>query len=300
MLKSLLHYSALQRNVDAIKLDLEDSKVLDRSDILFGYELEVEGFVANEAFEDNLRGGPWHIVGDGSLRGNHAMELVSRPMGGRLGVRALRSICKQLNTQRDLFSYRCSTHLHMNMLNMGLKSLPTMGLLSILCDNMLYVAGGGGRNVNFNCRPISLVSEHVEGIAAYLGNPAKYEWQLKKENRYLGTNWNSLVKFGTVEFRHFPGTSDPKSLIYWTNLLCRMYTAAENSSPEALMEKCADPKTLGTFVFGQFYKRLESARAAEDWAETMETAESYMRSLHEPEFRDRTTLHGFLEAEYMI
>ena len=156
---------------------------------------------------------------------------------------------------------------------MDIEHLPSMGLLTILCDNMLFEAGGGQRELNYNSRPISLVSKELEAVALWARNPEVEDVRIDPHARYIGTNWAAIEKFGTAEFRHFPGCSDPKLLIWWTNLLCRMYSHAEAHSIDELMEISVEGhKALGRAVFGGDYAKLESARAADDWYATMEAA----------------------------
>ncbi len=298
-LRNLEGFSNKHRRLKGLQLPLDKSTVLVNSDILFGYELEMEGFRWGMADQNEVNGMFWSIENDGSLRGEFPTELISRPMGGRTAVRNLRGVCKILNTQEDIFSYRCSTHIHMNALELDVQNLPALGLLTVLCDNAMFAAGGANRNANYNSRPISLVSQEVDAIAEFCANPEQMHVDIPREFRYMGTNWKAIDKFGTVEFRHFPGCSDAKLLIWWTNLLCRLYNAAETYPVKDLMGFAMKGQNcFGRKVFGGQFPRLEVSD--EDWDDAMETAYGYMCALERPLLRDRDTLHGFMEAEYIL
>lgn len=246
----------------------------------------------------------WAFKQDGSLRGGNAVEAVSHPLKGTMLVQGVRKLCKAMEQPRDPFGFRCSTHLHMNLLDMDIKRIPTLALLSLLADNLFFQAGGGERRINYNCRPASLVADEVDAIAQMCfglerGNDQPPQL-LNERNRYLGTNWAALYKFGTVEYRHFPGCRDAATILWWVELCSNLYTAAEKLTVEDVLA-CAEkgPEAFIHTVFGEMDPRLAYQEWEQDWEETLETTTQFIGTYDAMEGNDKT-LHGFLKSEYII
>jgi hypothetical protein len=282
------------------------SKVLRHSNILCGIELETERWGPADETQAALSN-VWTFDADGSLRGPWAMEAISIPLKGTALVGAVRKLCKAITLDvEDAFSYRCSTHIHVNMLDLTPHQLTAFMLTSLLVDNFMFEAGGGERRGNYNCRPVSLMMEEVEGLAtlAYAletNKSPKWKHLFNDRNRYYGTNFAALFKFGTCEFRHFPGTQHSPELLRWIDFVGDIYQyAVQNDVMDIYEVSDKGARHFGKQVFGsRFSKYLDYQEAEGDWLEAMDAAYHFINTLQRQE-AGRQTFHGFLQAEYVI
>lgn len=306
LLKNLEPFTEFQRRLTNNLTDFEHkaSRVLTHSDCIYGIEVETETWRPEAAHQ--LKMHPyWHFTRDGSLRGDWAMEAVSVPMRGTTLVRAVRMLCSYLNEKP--FSYRCSTHVHLNLLDLDAKQLPSLALTCLLTDNLLFTAGGGERRGNYNCRPASVLFDEVELLANLSYHLAAHDnlgdhaaRGFGERDRYLGTNFAALFKFGTVEFRHFPGTTSAKKLIGWCNLIGDIYEFATHHNVNEIMDLADEGvEVFGTEVFGGEFRTLTYREVDEDWVEALDTAFHFTATLARAA-AGRKSFHGLLEAEYVL
>lgn len=309
-LKSLAQFSdyqyALREKTKGV--EFKESKVLTYSGLFYGIELETEKWRIPDLDYNDLTK-YWRFVADGSLRGELAQEAVSSPLRGASLVRAIRMLCKSINkATNDAFTFRCSTHVHVNLLDLPQEKLASMFLVGLCADNFMYEAGGGARRGNYNCRPASLLMDEVEQLALLSHQVANSDRDdmpprgVLHDNRhkYLGTNFSALRKFGTVEFRHFPGSQDPKQIIKWCELIGGLYHYAKRTEVnDVYLLAQQGAAAFGKKVFGAAYDTLHYREQDEDWFETLDTASHFINT-YQLQGTGRQTFHGLLEAEYVI
>lgn len=314
-LKSLDDFGGYQRQLDDLSRGVESrtSKVLKHSNCIYGIEVESEQWGPSAETKDGLRTW-WHFTGDGSLRGMLAMEAVSRPLKGTALVQGVRKLCRAINEEvEDAFTYRCSTHIHLNLLSMKQEYFPSLALTTILADNFLFQAAGGGRRGNYNCRSASVVMEEIEQLAVLsyhiahngtLGAPGQRLFgaggALGERNRYMATNFAALMKFGSVEFRHFPGSQKANEILGWCDLVGDIYAYASKTKVDNVYSLANKGyKEFLKTVFPDEHRALTYREAEQDWAEAKDTAHHFFNTLAR-EAEGRGTFHGLLAAEYII
>ena len=215
----------------------------------------------------------------------------------------------------DPHTWRCSTHVHMNMLDTSGKQTAATMLTSYAADNYFYAAGDDARRGNYNCRPVSLLIP----MAEYLGRAARYFHKNQyakalqtmsprrdrvgggeREQRYCGMNWCAIPKFGTVELRHFPGSRDAEEIFRWIRMAARLRLHGCSSTVpevEALIQE--GPIEFGRTVFGDLWDRLTYPGHEDDWHEVLDGLEHFMaRFRHNAE--SKTSLHGILRKKMVV
>ena len=246
----------------------------------------------------------WEITNDGSLRGDHAAEAVSRPVMGEDIVKALRNYA-DATADKDPFTFRCSTHFHLGVLYLGLPSFRGLGALTIMSDNMMYALGNIDRCRNYNCRPYSLAVQAVDRLtqavlALESENFPRLLYVLKEHERYTGTNWCSLVKHGTVEFRHFPGMKDFDQLLRTANAVLSIGEYAANNSYDDILDLIElGPHEFGREVFGnELWQYIVYDTIEQDWYESKELLGFYAQTLQSD--GSIRTLDTLLREGYLI
>lgn len=178
-----------------------------------GIEIEVERVKPNHITLYTV----WEAKPDGSLRDN-GIEYVSAPINGAHLHFALNQFFGEL-PKGYRFSPRTSIHIHLNVLDLTLEQIVGLQLTYSAVEKLLYKFVGHDRDKSNFCVPY-----YECGFHRYLGNMLDPEEGLSslirwEQWRYLGLNIASLVKFGTLEFRHLVGTDDKVLICQWINLL---------------------------------------------------------------------------------
>lgn len=278
--------------------------------MLFGLEIESEGIRETRGLNHNL----WQTKSDGSLRGDFRLECVTYPLSGDRLREAVWQYCHMASFAEQPFSWRCASHVHMNCLDLFPKEVSALILLTFAADNYFYAAGDDARRCNYNCRPASLLLP----MAEFLGTLARHAnrgatsrmWQLlsptgrshgSTEPRYVGMNWWSLRKFGTVEFRHFPGTRDAEQLFRWIRMCGNLQLAACQYGKVSAVLKLIEqgPTVFGEAVFGADWSRMLYDGHEQDWQEALEGVDCFM-TYYRNDMDSDTGLHGILKKEMVV
>lgn len=168
----------------------------------------------------------WQVKVDGSLRGAHPLEAVSRPLPREAVPAALEEY--EAAAQRASYPYRAGTHVHLNLQQMPVKNVAGLIPMSLLADNFFFALESEARRGNYNCRPQSLLLQQIP-LLAQMATKLHAEKVYKNDpfeglamERYTAMNWLALSKFGTVELRHFMGTRNRRQLLLWVDAALEM------------------------------------------------------------------------------
>lgn len=191
-------------------LELKQSTVVDPK-CLVGVEVEVENLAR---IDPNTTLVFWRMNEDGSLR-NNGHEFVSVPLAASFVNPALTLLFRGLN-KGHVFSKRTSVHIHVDFRQVTLDHLFGTLLAYHVVEPLLFKFVGGNRSNNIFCVPwaSSYPFQTLNGnsrFATVVENLAP--------SRYSALNLAALAKFGTLEFRHMPGTNDTKKIMNWLNIL---------------------------------------------------------------------------------
>lgn len=203
---------------------------------LYGLELELEG--RNVAMDGAAVRG-WTQHRDGSLRGESIEYVFANPAPYEDSQARVKSLFKKFHENKVALrnSYRCSTHMHINMGDKPVSKLFNMFVVFTIIEELLEAhMAGEGREGNLFClmnrdaeQTIKLFSDSLEAqsFAAF-----------HNDLRYAAMNLASLNKFGTVEFRSMRGADDAESVQIWLTMLHELYDFVVNkmAGPVELIE----------------------------------------------------------------
>jgi len=226
----------------------------------YGIEIEVEG--SNLQIPANTK---WKMVEDGSLRHNpECCEYVfKKPLSY---VDALDAISWLNNKHEDNeselnWSFRCSTHVHVNVQKWSVSKLLRFIYYYYLFENCLVKWSGKEREGNRFCLRIQ-DSYHISNIIsdAFLSNLREIP---QNHVRYSALNLGSLPKYGSIEFRSLEGTTSRVRIQKWLDFIECLEEAADSgvSIAMTLENLRVSSENVAKAVFGDSFEELRY----EDW-----------------------------------
>ena len=220
-----------------------------------GVEVELEAPLGSGfMFPDIVK---WIAIKDGSLRDTSIEYIFAKPYYGAQIIGALKDLETCLIGAPLSLSYRTSTHVHINILDLTTEQLVSMILLYALAEPAIYAMAGAGRVNNNYCVPFFYDNHGVREVLATLleskstGDVARITGVIKDlRPRYSGLNLHSIIDHGSLEFRHFRASVKFKELITFINIPIRLKNAAKSFN---------DPELLA-YTVKNFRKKEEIAR----------------------------------------
>ena len=222
---------------------------------MFGVEIEAEG--AGLDIPENKF---WRQEADGSLRAKpECCEYVFKePLSYEDSITAVGWLNAQHKKNGTVlnWSFRCSTHVHLNVQEMELSALLRLVYLYYIFENLLVKWSGEEREGNRFCLRLKDSSE----IPFVVEKIFRSSLRGVNENqvRYSALNLGSLTKYGSVEFRSLSGTTDRERLSKWLNGITNLRDyAIQAKSLQELFEKAkGNLNAFGKEVFGEFFSEL--------------------------------------------
>jgi len=182
-----------------------------------GIEIECEG--------QNLPGIPlyWDSVHDGSLRG-HSIEYVLKNPAKRKEISKVLNYLNKTWVEKDAVivnSNRTSVHIHVNVQELEIRNVITFYCVYNILEDLLIKFCGKEREGNLFC----LTSTDANFVLDLLCDiVSRQDWfKFKDRNfKYSAVNFNSIPKFGSLEFRTMRGTKDISLIKRWINMLLKI------------------------------------------------------------------------------
>lgn len=179
-----------------------------------GVELEMEG----NRFPKEVKG--WKAVADGSLR--EGIEFVLETPEGALKLKesllAMGEAFEANQTKRS-YSFRTSTHVHVNVSNLTISQVKSIVALYYLFENQFTGFCAKHRQGNRFC----LRLREAEMIVPLVGKFFRDERPPSPDHaKYMALNLATLSKYGTLEFRTLEGTDDWSKIYTWVRALLRL------------------------------------------------------------------------------
>ena len=196
----------------------------------FGVEIEVEG--------DNLCAPTqgWNITHDGSLRGRYPDQsceyLFEKPETLATSIRMVHQLSEAMKVNRSRldFSFRTSTHVHVNAQHLTYPQFLAFLYTSVLMENVLMNFCGDERINNRFCLRIQDAEFYVENLKE-LFRDRNHALLINEDRlRYAAINIGSVPKYGSVEFRGMRGTLDKRVLTPWLKTLSAIREFAVNQN----------------------------------------------------------------------
>jgi len=231
----------------------------------FGIEIEVEGdLLPREDGDDDLLGHTWRVESDGSLRGRDSAEyVINEPVSLSGAKKALRVLQDAYKNRGSIVneSIRAGVHVHLNIQSYTPLELLTFATTYYILEDLFVHWSGEGRVGNHFCLRASDAPYVITKLREAC---AKKDWRhLNTDNiRYASLNWNSMFKYGSVEFRSMRSTATLSDIYRWVQLIDQLTKgAAKFNNPKDVihgMSEFEGPQRFLEHVMGDMAKEFEN------------------------------------------
>lgn len=236
----------------------EDELVLNKAYV--GVEIEVEN--CKKEIDFSRPGSQlWTRKEDHSLR-NYGMEYVfSNPLCGYDIIVAIRDFCEEAQRLKYTDSPRTGIHVHVDIRDMSPNQLHTMLLAYAAFEKPLFNYIAPDRYTSNFCMPWLEASNHLTDLGALIfGNSdSNIRRVFERQHKYSALNLESMMRFGTVEFRHMHTTLEPNQILAWINvcLSLKKFAMRYDQDPQNFLQTFSmGPERLCDLVFGRYSRLL--------------------------------------------
>lgn len=203
-----------------------------------GIEIECEGEKLIEIYTD-----VWRSEDDGSLRGHfpdtRCEYILKKPIKVDEVGMALNMLKKDLDTAGAVldFSYRCSVHVHVNVQQMQYQQLLAMIYAYYLLEEPFMTYCGKARKGNNFCLRLADAEGILDTLTRLFSHPGNLKNVQLDGNRYAAMNFESMYKYGSLEFRGMEGNLNVKRIETWCKALVKLREwAIKQDTPKAVYE----------------------------------------------------------------
>lgn len=165
---------------------------------LAGVEIELENL---EIYDTSFR--YWTVKSDGSLRNNGLEFVCSNPWGGANLYKAAIEIDDFLSKRHPDATWRCSTHVHVDVRDMTVAQIKKMILAYVFYERVLFKCSGFHRYKNNFCIALGFAQSQLECLGELwsLNDAMFLDNLLNSWNKYTAINFRPMCRFGSIEFR---------------------------------------------------------------------------------------------------
>lgn len=219
---------------------------------LMGIEIEIEGATHIKSWPPMHY---WTAHPDGSLR-NNGVEWVSSPTPAKnlaeITIGLMQMFPKHLADPS--FSWRTSIHVHVNVQQMTEEQILNMVILYLIFENALFKYADEKRKHSVFCVPLLECQDTFTQIMSVWRKEVEMgkgvNWQYMKDiwQKYAALGIFRIDSYGTLEFRHLPGTWDVKKIVGWVCLLSALQQASIAMSASKIEEHIMKVNTLSYYT----------------------------------------------------
>ena len=171
----------------------------------------------------------WKAKQDGSLRNCGTEFVLSKPSGGTALVRSIRAAGEFFKGyDHTNMTWRCSTHIHMDVRTMEVKALKKLLLLYIVYEKVLFNVESPNRMYNHFCQAYFNSVAFLRRLRSIWDcSDGRFMYNLKRySSKYSALNLATIFKFGSVELRIHNAMNKADDLIDAVNHLGILYEFA--------------------------------------------------------------------------
>ena len=168
---------------------------------------------------------PWRVDLDGSLRGYAYEFVLKNPVSRGTINSALNKLEDCLSDHKILHSIRAGIHIHLNVQDLTIKQVLNFMMCYYLLETALLRTCGENREGNLFClrnsdaASTTLALERViEGADFHIAHSNSY--------RYSALNFQSLFRYGSLEFRSLATEPDLANIRPWIDVLLTLKDAS--------------------------------------------------------------------------
>lgn len=182
----------------------------------------------------------WKITSDGSIQsmpGYQTFELVSPILKGSEGKNELKKVLEALVAAGTKVNSSCGLHVHHDIGNFGITEAKRLMAIYVRFESALDTLQPLSRREdnNFFCQGWNRQKENIlRQIKNWQPQRGRYANTIPVQfretffqSRYKKLNFDSWVRYGTVEFRHHSGTVNFEKIWSWVILTQAMVNTAE-------------------------------------------------------------------------
>jgi hypothetical protein len=303
--------SSMQENLEKLNIKLPNRlfdfpEIKRNGDVMVGIEIEVENMnykpLKHELMNDTLLlqisqilSQVWDQKGDTSLKKQGVEYVTKLGLQAKDAPAALALLRVYMATffSKAEFSYRCGTHIHVNVRDFTVEQFINMVLLYVVFENMFYsIAGGDIRYKNIFCVPLRASKSDLEELLKLIHKEKPTYQQFRQVfthfKKYMaynllpaGTPMGNGYPFGTVEFRHHKAEADPQVLTRWLQMILDIHQAAQQYSFEELKNKIFNLNTVSNYLqFAEsIFKELPKEISNQEIVNDMYTGSAFIKEL---------------------
>lgn len=243
---------------------------------------------------EEMLGNAWVISRDGSLRNGGVEFVTNGGLGGEALDAALISMHALLAEVPYENTFRCSTHMHINMNDFTVNQVVRFVLAYTACEPYLFAFAGAYRYASNFCTPVAeSLPFHKRALSLMTENAIARGGAAKYCNKYTALNLLTLFPdsrsgraLGTVEFRGSRALDTRDEFLQLANLLLsiKQYVRNFSGSDDEFLA------SINSGVLGTIYTEQMIAGLSVD-IETLERAmvnswlllKSYQKGMSKPE-----------------
>lgn len=198
---------------------------LPQPDRIVGLELEIEGF--NPEATQKFPG--FRFEADGSLRstdGGIGIEAITLPIKIQHVPGLLEQFYRKFEITERNYSERCSTHVHVNVMDLTVEQMASLGLLYQTTERLLFEFVHPDRKNSIFCVPW-----YQSGLTYnYVSHMLKEPGVMRRWQKYSALNLLPVYQQGSIEFRHLEGTCDIGKIKVWLAFIGKLFERAQSKS----------------------------------------------------------------------
>ena len=229
-------HQALNRPLDTM-LYRESQELVSNEDGI-GVEIELENV---RYFEPSTRYPDiyslWKTVEDHSLR--NGTEFIFKDALVGINITNALSIFKDFleeyryNGERVKVSDRCSVHVHLDVRDLDETQVNNLILVYMLVERVIFAHISQARSKNNYCRPLTdsnFKYTFIKLLESEKSMPNMVNLIRNECDKYSALNVLPMAKYGSVEFRHHPGTTNMGSILNWINIILSLKLAIKEKN----------------------------------------------------------------------
>jgi len=214
--------------------------------LIFGLELEIEKF--DPEYDRDFAG--VDFTEDGSLRSDDdgiGIEAITKPIQAKHIQRLLESFYQVYEITDFNYTERCSTHVHMNVLNLTYEQLAILCLVYQTVESLLFKYAEENRKNSIFCVPWNQCGLNYQIVNKLIKVPENGDMPIRHWQKYSALNLLPISTQGSIEFRHLEGTCNVKKIMGWINILSKMYKYASNTSFQEAKQDIVKMNTVSNY-----------------------------------------------------
>lgn len=228
-----------------------------------GIELEIEGTALPSVPN-------WQAKSEGSLQGG--IEYISKPIKADSVKGLVDGLAKNIKSEGGTIkeSYRCSTHIHVNVLPETLENVLGFMVVFTMFEPLLLALCGPQRDGNLFCMSSFDTGDTIssfEALCETFDRIKERGWSFER-GKYSSFNTGRLADLGTLEARCFPLSVKGDTVSGWVDWLLAMRDLSRAQSDKTYRELWKNvrqnPVWYATKVFGPIVHQCPNASSLVD------------------------------------